>query len=184
MNVFSSHSFCMKDLIQCFVLYLKQYISMGLEDSIPIIVWRVKDDKRNLIFIIELHTDILFKQHLKILWSILLGFYLLVFFRLRLPFPTYFEIQEKCSLLCKVCERRISFKILLFFLNVLVCTWQVKQVYVGSLFLCSVIYAIYIGYVCRTFGLKDAIFSLCLLACSQCKQAASGPFLVFLILFL
>lgn len=86
-----------RKLIRCFVLYLKQYISMGLEDSIPTIVLRVKDVKINLIFIIELHTDILFKQHLKILWSTLLGFYLLGFFQLRFPFPTYFEIQENAA---------------------------------------------------------------------------------------
>lgn len=33
----------------------------------------------------------------------------------------------------------MSLKILLFFLNVLVCTWQVKQEYVGSLLPCRVI---------------------------------------------
>ena len=61
------------------------------------------------------------------------------FFLATFSISNLFWNSGKCSLLCKVCERRISLKILLFFLNVLVCTWQVKQEYVGSLLPCRVI---------------------------------------------
>lgn len=101
LNVFSSLSFYRKDLwmikrklIRSLVLYLKQYISMGLEDPIPIIVLWVRDVKRNLIFVIELHTDILFKQHLMILQSILFEFYLLVFFSYIFHFQLVLKFRK------------------------------------------------------------------------------------------